>query len=50
MAATGLWQVPWAPYECREDVAGFLGPVWPPWGRGHVFWPRMAAVEAWPVT
>jgi len=30
-------------------VAGPLGPVWPPWGRGRYPGPRLAAVGAWPV-
>jgi len=60
VAAVGSWQVPWPPSGRRGGVAGRLGPVWPPWGRGrspgHV-WPplgrgpsprpRMATVGAW---
>jgi len=46
MAAVGAWQVPWDPYLCRVGVAGPLGPVWPPWGRGRSPETRMAAAGA----
>ena len=36
-------------YGRRGGVAGPLGPVWPPWGRGRSPGPRMAAEGAWPV-
>ena len=62
MATVGEWQVPWfrtfngdarpvpwAPYGCHLGMAGFLNPVWPPWGRGWSPRPREAAVGAWPV-
>jgi len=49
MAAVLAWPVHWAPYGRRGGVAGPLGPVWPPWGRGRSPGPRMAAVGAWPV-
>jgi len=47
MAAVGAWPVPWAQYGRRRGVAGLLGPVWPPWGRGRSPGSRMAAVGAW---
>jgi len=40
MTAVGAWQVPWAPYGRRGCVAGPLGPVWLPWGRGRFPRPR----------
>jgi len=42
MAVVGAWLVPWALYGRREGVARPLGMVWPPWGRGLIFAPRMA--------
>jgi len=27
IAVVGAWPVPWAPYGCREEMAGPLGPV-----------------------
>jgi len=49
MSAVKAWPVPWAPCGRRGGVAGFLGRVWPPWGRGRSPGPRVAAVGAWPV-
>jgi len=62
MTAVGAWPVPWDPYGRRgsvarplgsygrrEDVAGYLGPIWPPWKRGRSSGPCMAAIRAWPV-
>jgi len=34
MNAVGALPFPWALYGRRGGVASFLGPVWPPWGRG----------------
>ena len=61
MAAVEAWPVLWSPYGCpagladplipyghHVGVAGLLGSVWLPWGRGHSPGPRMAAVGAWP--
>jgi len=45
----GAWPVLWAFCGRRGGVAGHLGPVWPPWGRGRSPGPRVAAVGAWPV-
>jgi len=39
--------LPWSPFHRRAGVAGFLGPVWPPWGRGWSPKPRLAVVGAW---
>jgi len=41
--------VPWVLYGGCGGVAGPLGPVSPPWMRGRIPGPRMAAVGAWPV-
>jgi len=62
MAAVGAWPVPWVLSGCRGawlvfwgpsrrrgGVAGLLGPVWPPWGRGRSLRRRLFAVKAWPV-
>jgi len=49
MAAVAAWQVPCAPYGRRVGVAGFLGHLWPPGGRGRSFKPRMAVMGEWPV-
>jgi len=43
MSTVGAWLVPLAPYGLGGGVVGFLGPVWPPWGRGRSRRPRMAA-------
>ena len=43
----GASPVPWAPYSRRGGVAGPLGPVWPPWGRGWSPGPRVAVVGAY---
>jgi len=40
---------PLGPVRVRGGVAGRLGPVWTPWGRGLSSWPRVAVLEAWPV-
>jgi len=61
-AAMKAWPVSWASSGCREglaspratsgchgSVAGALGRVWPPWGRGQFPGPRLAAVGAWPI-
>jgi len=44
MAAVGAWLVPWVLYGRRGCLAGPLGPMWPPWGRGRSPGPRVAAV------
>jgi len=49
MIAVGSWPVPWVPYGCRGGVAGPMGPIWLPWGRGRSPGPRNAAVGVWPV-
>jgi len=49
VTAVGSWLVPWAPSGRCGVVAGPLGPVWPPWGRGCSPGPRLTAVESWPV-
>jgi len=50
MAAVRAWTVLWVPNGRRGGVAGPLGPVWLPRGRGWSPWPHMAAVGAWPVS
>jgi len=46
LVAVWAWPVQSASYGRRGGVAGPMGPVWPPWGRGHSNGPRMAAVGA----
>jgi len=43
MATVRSWPVPWAPYGRRGGVAGPLGPVRPPLGRGQSPGPCKAA-------
>jgi len=35
----------WASSNRRESVAGLLGPVWTPWGRGRSPGPRLAPLD-----
>jgi len=49
MAAVGAWPVPWTPYGLHGGVAGPLGLVWPPWGRGFSPGSRIGVVGAWPL-
>jgi len=44
----GAWPVPWAAYGRLGVVAGLMGNVWSPWGRGRSPAPRMATAKAWP--
>ena len=49
MDAVGVWTLPWAPYGRPGGVAGLLGSVWSPWGRGRSPWPCQVVVGVWPV-